>query len=85
ANALLLNGLLLTSYALDGLAHAVEALCGHAIGARDRAALRGALVVAGGWSLLASLAFAALFALFGHLFIVLQSDFAAVREVGYAY
>jgi MATE family multidrug resistance protein len=33
ANALLLNGLLLTAYALDGLAHAVEALCGHAIGA----------------------------------------------------
>ncbi|WP_121339566.1 MATE family efflux transporter, partial [Pseudomonas aeruginosa] len=63
ANALLLNGLLLTSYALDGLAHAVEALCGHAIGARDRTALRRALVVAGGWSLLASLAFAALFAL----------------------
>ncbi|WP_019331728.1 MATE family efflux transporter, partial [Pseudomonas syringae] len=36
ANALLLNGLLLTAHALDGLAHAVEALCGHAIGARDR-------------------------------------------------
>ncbi|EMX8446017.1 TPA: MATE family efflux transporter [Pseudomonas aeruginosa] len=85
ANALLLNGLLLTSYALDGLAHAVEALCGHAIGARDRAALRRALVVAGGWSLLASLAFAALFALFGHLFIDLQSDIAGVREVAYAY
>ncbi|EPK8839718.1 MATE family efflux transporter [Pseudomonas aeruginosa] len=85
ANALLLNGLLLASYALDGLAHAVEALCGHAIGARDRAALRRALVVAGGWSLLASLAFAALFALFGHLFIDLQSDIAGVREVAYAY
>ncbi len=85
ANALLLNGLLLTSYALDGLAHAVEALCGHAIGARDRTALRRALVVAGGWSLLASLAFAALFALFGHLFIDLQSDIAGVREVAYAY
>jgi MATE family multidrug resistance protein len=27
ANALLLNGLLLTAHALDGLAHAVEALC----------------------------------------------------------
>ncbi|EGH27020.1 hypothetical protein PSYMO_38253, partial [Pseudomonas amygdali pv. mori str. 301020] len=25
----LLNGLLLTAHALDGLAHAVEALCGH--------------------------------------------------------
>lgn len=40
ANALLLNGLLLTAYALDGLAHAVEALCGHAIGAGDRLTLR---------------------------------------------
>jgi MATE family multidrug resistance protein len=58
ANALLLNGLLLTAHALDGLAHAVEALCGHAIGAHDRQALRRSLVVAGGWSLLASLGFA---------------------------
>ena len=63
ANALLLNGLLLTAHALDGLAHAVEALCGHAIGARDRLALRRSLVVAGGWSLIASLGFAALFLL----------------------
>lgn len=47
ANALLLNGLLVTAYALDGLAHAVEALCGHAIGAGNRAELRRALVVAG--------------------------------------
>jgi MATE family multidrug resistance protein len=54
ANALLLNGLLLSAYALDGLANAVEALCGHAIGARDRLALRRTLVVAGGWSLLLS-------------------------------
>lgn len=46
ANALLLNGLLLTAYALDGLAHAVEALCGHAIGAGDRLTLRRSLVVA---------------------------------------
>jgi MATE family multidrug resistance protein len=62
ANALLLNGLLLTAYALDGLAHAVEALCGHAIGGRDRVALRRSLLVASGWSLLASLAFVAFFA-----------------------
>ena len=31
------------------------------------------------------MAFAALFALFGHLFIDLQSDIAGVREVAYAY
>ena len=85
ANALLLNGLLLTAHALDGLAHAVEALCGHAIGARDRNALRRSLVVAGGWSLLASLGFALLFLLAGHLFIAMQTDIPSVRETAYTY
>jgi MATE family multidrug resistance protein len=85
ANALLLNGLLVTAYALDGLAHAVEALCGHAIGSRDRAGLHRALLVAGGWSLLASLAFALFFMLGGGLFIDLQSDIAEVRAVAHIY
>ena len=80
ANALLLNGLLVTAYALDGLAHAVEALCGHAIGARDRLGLRLSLVVSGGWSLLASLLFALFFLLGGPLFVSLQTDIPAVRE-----
>ena len=47
ANALLINGLMLSAFALDGLAHAVEALGGHALGARDRQALRRSLLVAG--------------------------------------
>jgi len=85
ANALLLNGLLLTAHALDGLAHALEALCGHAIGARDRLALRRSLWVAGIWSLLASLGFAALFLLGGQWFIDLQTDIAEVRAIAYAY
>ena len=85
ANALLLNGLLLTAYALDGLAHAIEALCGHAIGARDRQTLRRSLVVAGGWSLLVSIGFAGVFLLGGHLFINLQTDIASVREAAYPY
>ncbi|QXH57355.1 MATE family efflux transporter [Pseudomonas maumuensis] len=85
ANALLLNGLMLTAYALDGLAHAVEALCGHAIGARDRSALKRALVVACGWSLIVSLVFAVLFLLGGHLFIDLQTDIASVRDAAYPY
>jgi MATE family multidrug resistance protein len=80
ANALLLNGLLLTAHALDGLAHAVEALCGHAIGAANHRALRRSLVVAAGWSLLASLAFAGFFSAFGHLFINLQTDIPSVRD-----
>ena len=85
ANALLLNGLLLTAHALDGLAHAVEALCGHAIGARDRDTLRRCLVVAAGWSLLASLGFGLLFLLGGHLFISLQTDIPSVREIAFGY
>lgn len=85
ANALLLNGLMLTSYALDGLAHAVEALCGHAIGSRDGQALRRALVVAGGWSLLVGLVFGVLFLLGGHLFIDLQTDIDSVRQAAYPY
>ncbi|MCU9951174.1 MATE family efflux transporter [Pseudomonas sp. PDM13] len=85
ANALLLNGLLVTAYALDGLAHAVEALCGHAIGARNRLELRRALLVAGAWSLLASLAFALFFAVAGGLFIDMQSDIGEVRTVAHVY
>jgi MATE family multidrug resistance protein len=84
ANALLLNGLLLTAHALDGLAHALEALCGHALGARDRLALRRSLWVAGTWSLLASLGFAAFFLLAGTWFVNLQTDIAAVRAIAHA-
>ena len=85
ANALLLNGLLLTAYALDGLAHAVEALCGHAIGARDGTTLRRALAVACGWSLITSVVFAGLFLAGGHLFIDLQTDIPSVRAAAYPY
>jgi MATE family multidrug resistance protein len=85
ANALLLNGLMLTAQALDGLAHAVEALCGHAIGARDRLALKRALVVAAGWSLIASCVFAAFFGMYGDLFIRLQTDIPAVRATATAF
>lgn len=85
ANALLLNGLLLAAHALDGLAHAVEALCGHAIGARDRNALRRSMVVACGWSLLASVGFALLFMFGGHLFVQMQTDIPAVRETAFQY
>lgn len=85
ANALLINGLMVCAFALDGLANAIEALCGHAIGARDGQALRRTLVVAGGWSVLLSLVFAVALLLGGQLFINLQSDIASVRDVAYRY
>lgn len=85
ANALLLNGLMLTAFGLDGLANAIEALSGHAIGARDHHALRRALVVAGGWSLIGSLGCAFFFAVAGHLFVDLQTNLPEVRQAAYHY
>ncbi|RDS80310.1 MATE family efflux transporter [Dyella psychrodurans] len=85
ANALLLNGLILTAFGLDGLANAVEALCGHAIGAGDGHALRRALVVAGGWSLIGSLGAVLFFAMAGHLFVDLQTNLPEVRDIAYRY
>lgn len=85
ANALLLNGLMICSYALDGLAHALEALTGHALGAKDRIALRRALLLVLLYSLAASLIFAVLFSLFGHYFIALQTDQTAVQAAAQPY
>lgn len=85
ANALLLNGLMVCSYALDGLSHAIEALCGYAIGARKKIALRRALVVSGGWALLISILFSIGFAVFGHIFIAMQTDMADVRKTAQEY
>ena len=47
--------------------------------------MRRSLVVASGWALLASLAFALLFLLGGKLFVNLQSDIPTVRAVAYQY
>jgi multidrug resistance protein, MATE family len=85
ANALLFNGLMITAFCLDGFANAVEALCGHAIGARDNHALRRALVVSGGWSLLGSVAYALFFGLAGRVFVDVQTNLPEVREVAYGY
>ena len=51
ANALLLNFQWLTSYALDGLANAAEALVGKAVGARDREGMLRAVRRTLAWSL----------------------------------
>lgn len=80
ANALLLNGLLICSYGLDGLAHGLEALTGHAIGRNDRRALQRALCLVSIYSLLAGIVFALLFWWFGDLFIALQTNIQSVQD-----
>ncbi|MBD3664273.1 MATE family efflux transporter [Sulfitobacter aestuariivivens] len=50
ANQVLVQFFMITAYGLDGFAFAAEALVGKAMGARRRAVLRRAAIVASGWA-----------------------------------
>lgn len=79
-NAILLNFLLLVSNGLDGIANAVEALVGKAIGRKNWREFRSAVVVGGFWSLLVSLVFSLMFFLFGYAIIELLTDIELLRS-----
>jgi len=85
ANAVLLNFLFLIANGLDGLAQAVEALVGKAIGAKDRYSFKASIIVASGWSLLMSLAYLIIFAFAGDLIIGLLTDIETVRTTANIY
>ncbi len=77
-NAVLLNLLHLVSFALDGLAHAAEALVGKAAGARDRPAFQRSVQLTLRWSLWFAIGFSALFWLTGPLFVRVLTDIPEV-------
>ncbi|EPC02852.1 multidrug transporter MatE [Litchfieldella anticariensis FP35 = DSM 16096] len=85
ANAVLLQFIMLTSYGLDGFAHAAEAVTGRAVGGRRwdefgqavRAAARLSLLTAGGAALV--------FALGGNLLIALLTNLPEVRAAAADY
>jgi MATE family multidrug resistance protein len=77
-NAVLLNLLHLVSFALDGLAHAVEALVGKAAGARDRLALQRSVQLTLRWSLWFAIGFSALFFFTGPIFVRVLTDIPEV-------
>lgn len=79
ANQVLLNFVAFASFALDGFAHAAEALVGEAVGRRDRARLGAAVATVLGWSAVFALAFAAAYALGGGALIAVQTTLPAVR------
>ena len=83
ANMIILNGLLIMAYLLDGFAHAIEALTGKAIGEKSTQALSAVMIVAGGWALIVSLLFMGAFMLFGRDFIDLVSNIPEVRATAY--
>lgn len=85
ANAILLNLQNLLSFALDGFAHAAEALVGKAVGANSRVALEKSVRLTLRWSLYVAVAFSVLFLLGGPLFIQLLTGLPDVRETAMRY
>lgn len=85
ANEVLLIFLTFASFALDGFAHACEAIIGQAAGKRDRAALRRAAASATLWAAVTALLASALFALAGGFVIDAMTDVAPVRQEARGY
>ncbi len=85
ANALLMNLQNLTAFALDGIAHAAEALVGKAIGAKQRDALEHAVRLTLRWSLGFAVALALVYVVLGPVLIRVLTDLPDVRETAMRY
>lgn len=85
ANAVLLNFLMLISNALDGFAHATEALSGRALGRKTPQLFYRTIVSAGLWSLVTALGLTLVFALAGNSIIALLTGIPEVREAAAIY
>ena len=85
ANAVLMNLQFFLSYALDGVAHAAEALVGKAVGACDRAGLLTAVRRALAWSLLLAAGFSISYLLAGSALVDLLTDLPRVRAAAREY
>jgi MATE family multidrug resistance protein len=85
ANAILMNLQTLTSFALDGVAHAAEALVGKAVGEGRREALEQAVRLTLRWSFIFSIFFCLAYALLGPLLIYTLTDLDEVRETAMRY
>ena len=85
ANAVLMNLQNLTSFGLDGFAHAAEALVGKAVGAKRRDALERSVRLCLKWSLIFSMGFAVAYVVVGPLFIRALTDLSDVRDTALQY
>ncbi len=85
ANAIMMNFQNLTSFGLDGFAHAAEALVGRAVGERRRDAFVAAVRVSLKWSLIFAACFALLYAVGGPLLIAILTDLPEIRSAAMTY
>ncbi|MEM6512390.1 MAG: MATE family efflux transporter [Pseudomonadota bacterium] len=79
ANSVLMQFTNLTAFALDGIAHAAEALVGKAWGAKHRDSLERAVALSLKWSLIFAAALSLAFLIGGHLLIRVLTDIDEVR------
>jgi len=75
-----MNLMNLIAFALDGLAHAAEALVGRAVGAKDRQALQRAVQLTLRWSFGIAVGFSILFWFLGPMLVGLLTDLPGVLE-----
>ncbi len=85
ANAVLINLQNLTAFALDGIAHAAEALVGKAIGEKRRDSLMAAVRLSLKWSLMFAAGLSLLYLLAGPLLIALLTDLPDIRAAATRY
>ncbi|WP_346796292.1 MATE family efflux transporter [Halomonas sp. Bachu 37] len=85
ANAVLLQFIMLTSYALDGYAHAAESLVGRAFGRRDWEEFAAIVRSAAYFSLVTAGVASGLFAVGGDALIALLTGLPEVRETAATY
>ena len=80
ANAILLQLLMMTSYALDGFAHATEALVGESVARKSAALFSSTVRSAGGWALASATAITFLLVLARPFLLPLFTDIPSVLE-----
>ncbi len=84
-NAVLLNFFYITTFALDGFAHAVESLCGQAYGARNKSGLLLVIKKVFIISFIIALFFSLLYLFFGKNIVNLLTSIQEVREYAFHY
>ena len=85
ANAVLMNLQNLTAFALDGFAHAAEALVGKAVGQQRRDMLERSVQLALKWSLIFATGFCLLYIVIGPILIRMLTDLPGVRSASLQY
>lgn len=81
ANAILMQLVLFASFALDGFAHAAEALVGQCVGSGDHKRLRQVVLVSALWSALLALLLILAYGILGHLILGLLTRLPSVLAI----